>query len=283
MSKKCSSCKILKDYNEFHKSKSNKDGYHSTCKNCRKEYNQSNKEKKKEYNKIYWEKNKDSLVVKNKDNRILNVEKIKIQRAKYRSREDVKEHVKQKNKEYLPIRKEKIKQRRLIDSNFRFSEVLRSKIHKMLNGKNTSYKKIIGCDINHLKKWLEYQFDSNMNWNNFVAYRQIDHIIPMSIFNFDNEIEKRICFNWRNLQPLFKDENRSKSNILVLPYVFNNIILTHRFIQSQNLNHSEYQNLKETLGWLREKLRYGKNLQDKNGKIPLKWVIRIQAPKNPIT
>jgi len=280
MSKNCSSCKILKNYNEFHKSKNNKDGYHAICKNCRKEYNLANKEKMKEYNKNYWEKNKDSLVIKNKEHRILNAEKINIQRAKYRSREDIKEHVKQKNKEYLPVKKEKIKQKRLVDSNFRFSEVLRSKIHKMLNGKNTSYKNLIGCDIDYLKKWLEYQFDSNMNWNNFGSYWQIDHIIPMSIFNFDNEVEKRICFNWRNLQPLNKDENRSKSNILVLPYVFNNIIMTHRFIQSQNLNHSEYQNLKETLDWLREKLRYGKNLQDENGKIPLKWVIRIQAPKN---
>jgi len=283
MSKYCSTCKKTQDYSEFHKSKSNKDGYHSTCKSCRKLYNLANREKKKEYNKNYWDKNKDTLIVKNKEHRILNAENINIQRTKYRKRDDIKEHVKQKNKEYLPIRKEKIKQRRLVDSNFRFSEVLRSKIHKMLNGKKTSYKALIGCDLEQLKKWLEYQFDNKMNWNNFGSYWQIDHIIPMSIFNFDNEVEKRICFNWRNLQPLQKDENREKSNILVLPHVFNNVILTHRFIQTQNLNHSEYQNLKETLDWLREKLRYGKNLQDKNGKIPLKWVIRIQAPKNLIS
>lgn len=42
-------------------------------------------------------------------------------------------------------------------------------------------------------------------------------------------------------------------------------ISVHRFIQFNKLDSSEYQDLNESLNWLREKLRYGKNLTDNNG------------------
>jgi len=253
MEKRCSACKLTKNFREFNKSKSTKDGYHFTCKLCRKTYNEKVKDKKKEYNSKYWEEKKDILLIKNKNYRDSNKTKINKQRSEYRSRDDVKKHISEKNREYLPIRKAKIKEKRKVDFNFRLSEVLRSKIHKMLNGKKTSYQHITGCDIDTLKKWLEFQFDSNMNWSNFGTYWQIDHVIPISIFDFEKERDKRVCFRWKNLQPLKKEENQSKSNILVLPYVFNSIITAHRFIQNEKLNHEEYQNLVETLDWLREK------------------------------
>jgi hypothetical protein len=262
MSKICSKCKIEKNYEEFHKCKKSKDGYRYDCILCRKNYNIANRDKKKEYNKEYWQKNKDVLTVNNKTYRVHNSEKIQIQRKNYRSREEIKKYIKRKNKEYLPIRKHKIKEKRLNNFKYRLSEVLRSKIHKILNGKKTSYKKIIGCELEQLKKWLEYKFDDKMNWNNYGIYWQIDHVIPINSFTFENEKEIQICFNWKNLQPLEKSENKQKTDKIILPYILNNIIMGHRFIQKYNLNHLEYQDLKETLNWLREKLKYGKNLKD---------------------
>ena len=138
----------------------------------------------------------------------------------------------------------------------------------MLKGKNTSYQKIIGCDIEFLKNWIEFRFNENMNWENFGAYWQIDHIIPINSFNFENENECNICFHWTNLQPLESQINRIKSDKLQLHYYFNNIVNINRFNSKYN-NFLGYQVLNESLRWLRDKkLRYGKNPTDEGAKAP---------------
>jgi len=166
----------------------------------------------------------------------------------------------------LPIRKEKIKQLRKSNLNFKISEIIRSKVHKMLKGKNTSYQKIIGCDIEFLKKWLEFRFIENMNWGNLGSYWQIDHILPINSFNFENKNECNICFHWTNLQPLESKINRIKSDKIQLHYYFNNIVNVNRF-NSKYKYFLGYQVLNESLRWLRnKKLRYGKNPTDEDVK-----------------
>jgi hypothetical protein len=54
----------------------------------------------------------------------------------------------------------------------------------------------------------------------------------------------------------------SKSDSIQLHYYFNSIITIHRFIQREKLDPSEYQGVRESLRWLREKLGYGNNLMD---------------------
>jgi hypothetical protein len=190
--------------------------------------------------------------------RIQNEQNISNQRKEYRNRKDVKEHIKCKNKEYLPIRKEKIKEKRISNLNFKIGQILRSKIHKMLKNQKTSYTKYIGCDIEWFKKWIEFRFDENMNWNNFGSYWQIDHILPMSLFDFTKDNNIMICFHWTNLQPLESTENRQKSNKLKLHYYYNNIVNVYRFNKLNNTNLG-YQIVNESLRWLRLELRYGKN------------------------
>lgn len=195
---------------------------------------------------------------KNKQYRLVNAEKINIQRKEYRNRENVKEHTKQKNKEYLPIKKEKIKEKRRTDLNFQISEIIRSKVHKILKGKTTSYQNLIGCDIEYLKKWIEFRFDEKMSWVNFGKYWHIDHILPINKFNLLNITEQQICFHWTNLQPLNATENIKKSDKLLLHYYFNNIVKINRF-NSKYKNFLGYQAVNESLQWLRRELRYGKN------------------------
>ena len=122
----------------------------------------------------------------------------------------------------------------------------------MIKGHKTSYINIIGCDLEFFKKWIEFRFDKNMTWNNLGDYWQIDHILPIDGFDFHNEENINICFHWTNLQPLTNYENRSKSNKLQLHYYFNNIVNIHRFNQKYN-HFLGYQNLNESLNWLRIK------------------------------
>ena len=163
--KKCSSCQKEKNLSEFNKCKTNKDGLHYVCKSCRKIEREKNKEHIKIKQKEYYSLNREELQKKNKEYRTTNIEKINVQRKQYR--EQNKDHIRQKNKEYLPIRKEKIKERRKIDKNFQIKEVLRSKIHKMLKGKKSSFIEYLGIDIEMFKKWIAFQFLPDMNWNNF--------------------------------------------------------------------------------------------------------------------
>ena len=133
----------------------------------------------------------------------------------------------------------------------------------MLKGIDTSYKTLVGCSEEILRKWLEFQFDDQMTWDNLGTYWHIDHILPINKFDLDsNPDAKFICFNWKNLQPLPAFENQSKSDSIQLHYYFNSIVTIHRFIQREKLDPSEYQGVRESLRWLREKLGYGNKLVD---------------------
>ena len=49
-----------------------------------------------------------------------------------------------------------------------------------------------------------------MNWENYKGY--IDHIKPISKFNLLDAKDRNTCFNHKNLQPLWANENLKKSN-----------------------------------------------------------------------
>lgn len=56
--KKCSTCKEIKPFVDFHKSKRMADGHHTQCKACVKEWQTANKERLKAYQKEYQPKYK---------------------------------------------------------------------------------------------------------------------------------------------------------------------------------------------------------------------------------
>ena len=78
-----------------------------------------------------------------------------------------------------------------------------------LRGK--TYEDIIGCDAIVLKEHLEKQFVDGMSWDNYREW-ETDHIFPLSKSENQNEYEKNS--HYTNLQPLWKKDNRDKSNKL---------------------------------------------------------------------
>ena len=211
------------------------------------------KAKKKEYNKKYYEANKARVLAQNAEYREANRETILAQRTRYRAQDHVRKHIALKNREYLPIKKQNIKDRRLVDENFRISEVIRSKVHKMLRGIPSSYQELLGMDIDSLKDWLAFQFDDDgdMTWDTYGTVWHIDHVLPMSRFDLTVPGERSICFGWTNLQPLRVSENREKSNRIFAHHFFNSFLSAHRYIRRRRLDRSEYQRLRESMAWLR--------------------------------
>ena len=51
-----------------------------------------------------------------------------------------------------------------------------------------------------------------MNWDNYLQHGwHLDHIRPCATFDLKDEEKQKVCFNWRNLQPLWGRENVIKS------------------------------------------------------------------------
>jgi len=258
MKKTCCKCKQEIPLDCFGNLKSSKDGHRYDCNECRKQYRAGKSDNIRQKNHAYYAANKEAILEKNKQYRDNNHDAIQMQRMEYRSREEVKEHVRQKNREYLPVKKQKIKARRSTDLNFKMSEILRSKIHKMLRNQKTSYANMIGCDLEFLKAWLEFRFDETMTWDNFGSHWQIDHILPIHGFDFTQDLDKKVCFHWTNLQPLSANENRKKSDTFIPHHFYNNIVNVNRF-NKKHTQYLGYQVVSESLQWLRMELRYGNN------------------------
>lgn len=245
----CCKCKKNQDLSLFGKLKSSKDGLRYDCNICRKKYREDNKESIQIQQQNYYNDNKDNLLIKNKEYRINNIETINEQRKEYRNRIEIKEHNKIKAKEYLPIRNLKNKEKRRTNLQYKLSEVYKSKFHKFIKGKKSSIQNILGCNYDFLIKWLECNFKPDMTWENYGTYWDIDHVIPLSLFDFSQEINIKICYNWINLRPLEKKVNIAKSNVIQEIYINEHIKDIQKYLEN-NTNY-EYQSLSEMINWLR--------------------------------
>ncbi len=67
----------------------------------------------------------------------------------------------------------------------------------------------LGCSKEDFLKHIESKFLENMNWENRNLW-DIDHIIPCCSFNLENEEERKECFHYTNLRPLWSIDNKNK-------------------------------------------------------------------------
>ncbi len=62
------------------------------------------------------------------------------------------------------------------------------------------YAPYFGLDNISFRKWIEFQFDGTLNWENFGEAWQLDHIVPVTYFNFNNPEDLRLCWNFINIR-----------------------------------------------------------------------------------
>ena len=101
---------------------------------------------------------------------------------------------------------------RISNINYRLKKSLAARLRTVLI-KNNSTMNSIGCNIQYLREGFEYNFTSEMNWDNYGSYWSIDHIIPVCKFDLTIEDEKCKCWNWSNLMPVTVNYNSSKKKI----------------------------------------------------------------------
>jgi hypothetical protein len=72
----------------------------------------------------------------------------------------------------------------------------------------------LGCSYKHAALHIESLFKRGMNWDNYGEW-EIDHVMPLSAFNLDDPKHYEMACHYTNLQPLWKSENRMKSDSIV--------------------------------------------------------------------
>jgi hypothetical protein len=235
--KRCCNCQNYRNLDNYNSCKKSWDNLRPECKICLSEKRKENKEKMTEYNKKYWENTKEDQKIKNKKWRENNKEYVKEKMKEWTEKNH--DYKKQKDNEYRKANWGRIKEynrdwnrknyndlktnpnRKEEYNNSRIKKNVGRRIREMLKqNKSKRTMNYVGCSLEDLKKHLEANFEEGMTWENYGVYKageeksgwHIDHIIPCDAFNFENDIEKNACFFYLNLQPLWGNENITKSN-----------------------------------------------------------------------
>ncbi len=76
------------------------------------------------------------------------------------------------------------------------------------------YAPYFGLDIKNMRQWFEYQFQNEIGWDNFGTMWQFDHIIPVTYFNFSDDEELKLCWNFTNIRIEQFQPNNNRGNRL---------------------------------------------------------------------
>jgi hypothetical protein len=114
-----------------------------------------------------------------------------------------------------------------LDSDFALAERIRRQIKKaqkkdgigdviryalVRGGRSNRTEALLGYSIAELRDHLERQLTAGMTWQAFAEGRiHIDHIVPQSAFDLNDEEQWRQCWALSNLRPLWAEDNLRKS------------------------------------------------------------------------
>ena len=84
----------------------------------------------------------------------------------------------------------------------------RRRIHHAVNGKSKSpsTRDLLVIDIDLYRKWIEWQITPDLNSSN----TEVDHVMPICMFDVSKDEKLREAFSWKNTQPLLKHDHQKK-------------------------------------------------------------------------
>jgi hypothetical protein len=74
------------------------------------------------------------------------------------------------------------------------------------------YAPYFGLDIENLRKWFEFQFEKDLGWDDFGKKWQFDHIIPVTYFDFSDDTDLKLCWNFTNIRVEEFQRNKDRGN-----------------------------------------------------------------------
>ena len=189
----CSCCGIEKSIQRFHRN-GTKQGRLRKCIDCRKEQ-------------------RDQKDIKYA---MLHPDRIKAKASRqYQKNKDYYKNYNLQWKKDNPERMRELWARKYKNPTNRLSSNVSRRIRLCLNGNKNgkSWETLVGFTLSQLKLHLESKFVDGMTWENYGKWH-IDHIIPVSFFKYDSfdDVEFKICWRLKNLQPLWASDNIRKGN-----------------------------------------------------------------------
>jgi hypothetical protein len=169
-----------------------------------KEWKKKNPDKLSASRKRYSTKNKDKILA-------------------YQQRPDVKERIKKYRatvlKEHLKTyARNRARLMRKTSVEYRILLNCRRRLCKAARGicMSETTKELLGCNISDLKAHLESLWSDGMSWDNYGPFGwHIDHRVPCAEFDLTKIDQRKMCFHYTNLQPLWAKDNHSKSDKLI--------------------------------------------------------------------
>ena len=173
----CPKCKKEKTIDLFYKSNRSKDGLRSWCKQC------GDTSTRK-----YQTNNKDNVRKKQYEYNALHKDEIKVYRREYQVRQR--------------------KENSLFKVRHNLTKLIGTSLNHQGYTKKSKIYRLLGCDYEHAKNWLEYTWFLNYGTEYAGQEVEIDHIIPSS--SAKTEEECIVLQHISNLQYLTMADNRRK-------------------------------------------------------------------------
>ena len=102
------------------------------------------------------------------------------------------------------------KKRRREDPYFRMSLNLRKRLRDLINGSGIGkMSELTGCSGAFLRAHIESAFTKGMSWANYGKWH-CDHIVPCAVFDLSCPIQRKRCYHYSNLRPLWAKANMDK-------------------------------------------------------------------------
>jgi len=103
------------------------------------------------------------------------------------------------------------------NASYRLRSRLRNRLRDAVRGnaKSGSAVRDLGCSIEELKSHIERQWVGCMSWENWGSGPgtwQIDHVYPLAQTDLTDRAQLLAVCNWRNLQPLWFEDNVRKGD-----------------------------------------------------------------------
>jgi len=207
--KVCRICKLEKNISEFHIKRGTPDGHRSECKECVKNIKKKDDpEKRKEYDKKRYEENREQILERKKEYHKENKDSILEYKKQYRKDNDEQIREWRKNN---PDRNAigQLNYRKKHPHIIAWRSVLYSTLKRLGTEKSDHTIDMLGYSADQLKEHIEKQFTEGMTWDNHGDWH-IDHKFPVTKFPDITPVNEVCALS--NLQPLWAEDNLSKSN-----------------------------------------------------------------------
>jgi uncharacterized protein (DUF983 family) len=117
----------------------------------------------------------------------------------------------------------------------KFKRAVRCRIWYALTSKTMHTIEYLGINSTDYLEWI-LTYNENYNLENRGTEWHIDHVIPLSRFDLEDEAQQLIAFNWRNTMPLSCKENLSKNNKIIPQQIKEHMTYLSKYHASKNIN-----------------------------------------------